>query len=151
MLNFNNDILKSVYELRRSHAAVASRPNSSQPHANKRNIHSAVPRRPQQMQFGGFFVPQSVQQLHDANLTPTAGNTVHRVDDQMNIQTSGVFNQEDRILEIDEFPGRNTNLSENAEKAGKALKRSTSMAATGKTQWSKATPIASVHIQRKPN
>jgi hypothetical protein len=57
LLNFNNDVLKSVYELRRSHAAIASRPNSSQPHPNKRNIRSAVPRKPHQMQFGGYLVP----------------------------------------------------------------------------------------------
>ena len=68
----------------------------------------------------------------------------------MNIQTSGVLKgDEDRILEIDEFPGRQTNLSEKPDM--KALKRSTSMAAAGKQAWSKATPIASVHIQRKPN
>lgn len=43
LIDFNNDILKSVYELRKSHAALASRPNSSQPfNANRRNIQSAV-------------------------------------------------------------------------------------------------------------
>jgi len=29
LIDFNNDILKSVYELRKSHAALASRPTSS--------------------------------------------------------------------------------------------------------------------------
>ena len=62
MINFNNgkyispilqltqfylllDILKSVYELRKSHAALASRPSSSNPfNQTRRNIQSAVPR-----------------------------------------------------------------------------------------------------------
>jgi len=45
MMDFNNDILKSVYELRKSHAALVNRPISSQPFTgNRRNIQSAVAR-----------------------------------------------------------------------------------------------------------
>ena len=52
--DLGDDIMKSVYELRQSHAALVSRPITSQPHfANRRNIQSAVARKPQQMAFGG--------------------------------------------------------------------------------------------------
>ena len=48
LIDFNNDILKSVYELRKSHAALASRPQSSQPfNQNRRNIQSAIAPRKQ--------------------------------------------------------------------------------------------------------
>lgn len=42
------DILKSVYELRKSHAALANRPVTSQPfNISRRNIQSAVAPRKQ--------------------------------------------------------------------------------------------------------
>lgn len=37
-MEFANDVLKSVYELRQSHAAFVNRPMSSQPYVNRRNI-----------------------------------------------------------------------------------------------------------------
>lgn len=49
--------MKSVYELRQSHAAFVSRPISSQPFQARRNVQSAVARRPQQMAFGGYMIP----------------------------------------------------------------------------------------------
>ena len=48
---------KSLYELRKSHAAFVNRPMSSQPgNMPRRNINSAIPRQ-QQMAFGGFMMP----------------------------------------------------------------------------------------------
>ena len=70
------DILKSVYELRKSHAAIVNRPISSQPFNQRRNIQSAVARQPQQMAFGGFMIPNEN------------------------------FVDEQQILEIEEFPAK---------------------------------------------
>jgi len=87
LLDFNNDILKSVYELRKSHAALVNRPISSQPFSNnRRNIQSAIARQPQQMAFGGVMIP--------------ADNKI-----QVNSGDGFLFSDQDprQILEIEEF------------------------------------------------
>lgn len=56
-MEFGNDVLKSVYELRQSHAAFVNRPMSSQPYVNRRHIQSAAPRKTQHMAFGGYILP----------------------------------------------------------------------------------------------
>jgi hypothetical protein len=80
MNDIKSDTLKSVYELRKSHAALVNRPMSSQPFTNRRNIQSAVARAPQTMSFGGYMVP--------------------------NLNDHGTAD-EDQILEIDEYTQKN--------------------------------------------
>lgn len=83
ILLFPLDILKSVYELRKSHAALASRPSSSNPfNQTRRNIQSAVPRKQQQMAFGGFLIPSST---HRTDLVGLGGANESSAEKQFNI------------------------------------------------------------------
>jgi len=62
LVNFNNDVLKSVYELRQQHEAMVSRPVSSQPFSSRRrNLHKATASQ-KEMPFGGFANTQSPQE-----------------------------------------------------------------------------------------
>ena len=87
------DILKSVYELRKSHAALANRPVTSQPfNISRRNIQSAVaPRKQYSMIFGGYLLPNQNDEQ----------NSKHTFED-LN-QSRNINDAIQQILEIDEF------------------------------------------------